>query len=218
MEEMNDEIGGFGGLESEYRWERGGQQSHHAYCWSTIKSALPTCGPMNVLDAGCGPGFIAAQLARLGHRVTGIDSSPAGIRLARIAYPDVRFEVRSVYDKLMDLTPDTGWDLVLNVEVIEHLFSPRRFLENVRCYISDGGRLIVSTPYHGYMKNLAISVANGWDRHHTVDWACGHIKFFSRRTLAKALASEGFEPVLFRYSGRLPLLWKSMVCVAVKRS
>jgi 2-polyprenyl-6-hydroxyphenyl methylase/3-demethylubiquinone-9 3-methyltransferase len=128
----------------------------------------------------------------------------------------VRFETRSVYDDLTDLTPDDGWDLIVSAEVIEHLFAPLRFLENMYRHLRHSGVLLMSSPYHGYLKNLAISLVNGWDRHHTVDWTCGHIKFFSQRTLGKMLMQAGFEPTDFWHAGRLPLVWKSMLCTAVK--
>jgi 2-polyprenyl-3-methyl-5-hydroxy-6-metoxy-1,4-benzoquinol methylase len=205
------------GLEGEYKWKHGGEQSHHVYCWKAIEQGLPNGKQLNVLDAGCGPGFITAQLAALGHRVTGIDTSPEGIRLARNTYPNARFETRSVYDDLTGLAPEEGWDLIVSAEVIEHLFAPPRFLENMNRHMRQNGVLLISCPYHGYLKNLAISLVNGWDRHHTVDWACGHIKFFSQRTLERMLIEAGFEPQRFWHAGRLPLMWKSMLCTAVKR-
>jgi 2-polyprenyl-3-methyl-5-hydroxy-6-metoxy-1,4-benzoquinol methylase len=213
MRIANDAIGNF---EGSYFWEHGGEQSHHSYCWRAIARGLPKMTRLDVLDAGCGPGFVADRLARLGHRVTGIDASLKGIGLARRTYPAVRFETHSVYDDLADLAPDGGWDLIVSAEVIEHLFAPLQFLRNMRNHLRDTGILLLSSPYHGYLKNLGISLVNGWDRHHTVDWECGHIKFFSQRTLEEMLKQAGFQPTRFWYAGRAPLLWKSMFCTAVK--
>jgi 2-polyprenyl-3-methyl-5-hydroxy-6-metoxy-1,4-benzoquinol methylase len=201
-------------LESAYRWNRGGEYSHHAYLWPTVKSMLPRTRRLRILDAGCGSGFIAAQLTAMNHEVIGIDASPSGIELARRTYPGIRFELTSVYDDLAALSPSGGWDLIISLEVIEHLFSPKRFLENVKNSLTSRGMLLLSTPYHGYMKNLTLSVTNTWDRHHTVDWECGHIKFFSAKTLTRALEDAGFHPSTIRYSGRVPLFWKSMICLS----
>jgi 2-polyprenyl-6-hydroxyphenyl methylase/3-demethylubiquinone-9 3-methyltransferase len=66
------------------------------------------------------------------------------------------------------------------------------------------------------LKNLALSIANKWDFHHTPLWHGGHIKFWSRKTLSQLLTEGGFEVVGFHGVGRLPLLWKSMVIVARK--
>jgi len=200
--------------QNRYNWESAGEHSHHTFLLPAVMSLIPSRKSLSVLDAGCGSGYLTMKVAELGNDVTGIDSSPNGIRLARLAYPGVRFEIGSIYDDLQKFAPPKGWDLIVAVEVIEHLFSPKRFLENMHRHLRPGGTLLLSTPYHGYLKNLAISLVDGWDRHHTVDWECGHIKFFSRRTLSALFASSGFREVRFRYAGRVPLLWKSMVCVA----
>ena len=124
--------------------------------------------------------------------------------------PNVHFEVRSVYDDLSDVA--AGVDVIVSSEVIEHLYSPQRFLNNAARVLDDGGFLILSTPYHGYLKNLALSVADAWDRHHTVEWEGGHIKFFSEKTLSRLLADAGFGDIVFNNAGRIRWLWKSMVC------
>jgi 2-polyprenyl-6-hydroxyphenyl methylase/3-demethylubiquinone-9 3-methyltransferase len=69
----------------------------------------------------------------------------------------------------------------------------------------------LTTPYHGYLKNLALSLADRWDRHHTALWDGGHIKFWSRRSLAILMKQEGFAVEHFWGCGGLPLLWKSMM-------
>ncbi len=74
--------------------------------------------------------------------------------------------------------------------------------------------MIFTTPYHGYVKNLALSIVNGWDRHFSVQWDEGHVKYFSVKTLSELLTSEGLKVINFKFAGRLPLLWKSMICVA----
>jgi hypothetical protein len=82
--------------------------------------------------------------------------------------------------------------------------------------LKTGGHLLVSTPYHGYLKNLVLSLVNGWDRHFGVEWEGGHIKFFSRKTLAKMACGEGFKNPRFVCVGRIPGLWKSMIMVVEK--
>lgn len=82
--------------------------------------------------------------------------------------------------------------------------------------IRKNGYLILTTPYHGYAKNLALSIFNKWDHHHTVDWVGGHIKFFSERTLASMLKESGFNNIVFNNAGRIRWLWKSMVCRSQK--
>jgi 2-polyprenyl-6-hydroxyphenyl methylase/3-demethylubiquinone-9 3-methyltransferase len=87
-------------------------------------------------------------------------------------------------------------------------------IETAVALLKPGGYLIVGTPYHGYLKNLAISVLNKWDAHHGVHWDGGHIKFFSERTLGELVLQHDFQQVTFHFYGRLPWLWKHMICTA----
>ena len=199
-------------------WGSAAERAHHAVVLPSILALLPRQDGLRILDAGCGNGFIAAQLAALGHHLTGVDTSVDGIQVARAAYPDVCYAVASVYDNLSSFMPSEGWDVIVSSEVIEHLYSPRAFLRNMHTHLRPGGSIVLTTPYHGYFKNLAISLLNGWDKHFTVDWEGGHIKFFSPKSLTKILCEVGFSDPAFRYVGRVPLFSKSMVCRAYTRS
>jgi len=171
---------------------------------------------VTVLDIGCGNGYIGSKLAELGHKVSGVDSSIEGINVARSAYPGGRFEVGSVYDDALLEIVGNHVDCVLSLEVIEHLFYPKILLEQSYRVLKLGGHLIISTPYHGYLKNLAISVVNGWDKHFAVHWDGGHIKFFSKKTLAQMASDAGFKNPRFSSVGRVPGLWKSMIMIVEK--
>lgn len=194
----------------------------HPHVLPAILSFLPANAGLNILDAGCGHGFFAAELARLGHRVTGIDIWPEKLAIARHAHGKLvgrlRFEKASVYDPLKHLMPPGGWDAIIAAELIEHLHLPQTFLRNMREHLKPAGRLILSTPYHGYLKNLGLSIANRWDDHHWTTEEGGHVKFFSVGTLGRVLEESGFGRVEFRMAGRLPYLWKSIVCGASRES
>ncbi|MET0556873.1 MAG: methyltransferase domain-containing protein [Vicinamibacteria bacterium] len=176
---------------------------------------LAELGPLpgtTLLDIGCGNGALTASLAERGGAITGMDLSESGIALARAAHPNVRFEVGSVYD---DLQARFGaFDRVIALEVIEHLYDPRTFVRRAFEALKPGGRFVLSTPYHSYLKNLALAVSGKLDAHFTVLWDGGHIKFFSQRTLATVLQEAGFVDLRFQGAGRVPLLWKSLVASA----
>jgi 2-polyprenyl-6-hydroxyphenyl methylase/3-demethylubiquinone-9 3-methyltransferase len=97
--------------------------------------------------------------------------------------------------------------------VVEHLYAPRALPQRVWEALKPGGIAIITTPYHGYWKNLAICLLNKWDSHHTVFWDHGHIKFWSKTTLRKLFEDEGFEFLKFQGLGRLPYLWMTMLMV-----
>jgi SAM-dependent methyltransferase len=168
-----------------------------------------------ILDAGCGNGFLAGKMAELGHEVTGIDLNEETLTVVREHCGCVRFERASVYDDLAALRPRGGWDAVVSSEVIQHLFSPQRFLQNMRRQLRPDGVIIIVARYHGYWKNLAIAVSGNFDKHFEVGREGGLIKCFSATALEAMLQQTGFREVSFRYAGRVPYLWKVMICRAV---
>lgn len=173
-----------------------------------------TRGHRRVFDLGCGNGAVARHLADLGFTVTGVDPSEQGIGWARQADPSLDLHVGSAYD---DLSGSFGrFPIVVSLEVVEHLYFPRKYARSVFDLLEPGGVAIISTPYHGYMKNLALALTNRMDQHFTALWDHGHIKFWSRRTLRGLLEEAGFREISFRRVGRIPMLAMSMIAVARK--
>jgi 2-polyprenyl-6-hydroxyphenyl methylase/3-demethylubiquinone-9 3-methyltransferase len=80
--------------------------------------------------------------------------------------------------------------------------------------LEPGGLAIISTPYHGYIKNLIMALTGTLDRHFTSLWDHGHIKFWSKKTLSILLREAGFTHIEFLRVGRIPVLAKSMIAVA----
>ena len=170
---------------------------------------------IKIIDVGCGNGFFAGQLLARGYKVTGIDASKSGIKQAKAKHPQGVFKVASVYDNLAEKFGN-DWDIVISSEVVEHLYDPRLYAYNITKLLKPSGVVIISTPYHGYLKNLALALAGAWDKHLTVLWDGGHIKFWSYSTLKKLLHESGFGEFSFQGAGRIPWLWKSMVISAKK--
>lgn len=106
-----------------------------------------------------------------------------------------------------------SFDTVVSLEVVEHLFNPEQLVRTSQKVLKRGGVIIVSTPYHGYLKNLALALADKWDHHHDPIRVGGHIKFWTRATLSSLFVKAGFQEIGFQGVGRLPYLWKSMIMV-----
>jgi len=160
---------------------------------------------------GCGNGSFSNVLNQLGYDVIGVEESESGIAIAQQQYPDCKFIEASIYNlPYSQLKPE--FDVVISVEVIEHLFDPKQLIRSAKQCLKPGGTLIVTTPYHGYWKNLALALSGKMDSHHTVLWDGGHIKFFSVPTLTQLFTTEGCTNIQFQFAGRFPYLWKSMLC------
>lgn len=164
-----------------------------------------------LLDVGCGNGYVIGEFLKLGCDCVGVDLSEQGIEIARDRYPNARFELMAADSSILDNLGEAPFDLVVSTEVVEHLYAPKLYAKGCFSALRPGGRMICSTPYHGYMKNVLIAAAGKFDWHHGALWDGGHIKFWSRATLGELLKSAGFDNIQFRGAGRLPYLWMSMV-------
>lgn len=169
----------------------------------------------SVCDLGCGNGHISGRLANLGYDVTGIDASKSGIHLARRTYPHANF-IEALIDRNLNEGIDENFDLVISSDVIEHLYRPSDLLEAAQSLLKPGGQILIGTPYHGYLKNLAIAATGKMDAHFSALHDGGHIKFFSVKTLSTLMQSHGFTDLSFTFYGRAPWLWKNMICLARK--
>ena len=190
---------------------------HHRSIVPAVLGLLEDLPPGGkVLDAGCGNGVLAGQMIARGFAVTGLDISESGIKICKQSYPGGTFHAASLCDPGVRAITGDGYDAVIAVEVIEHVYAPDRMLANCRAVLRDGGVLVITAPYHGYLKNAVLALSGRMDQHLQPGRTGGHIKFWSRRTLPAALKAAGFEVVRFRGYGRIPYLWKSMIYKAVK--
>ena len=167
-----------------------------------------------MFEVGCGNGSVANWLHSRGLHATGIDSSESGIQQAKWAYPKLELSLGSAYDDLV--AKHGAFPVVISLEVVEHLYSPRVFANTLFNLLEPGGTAIISTPYHGYFKNLALALSGRFDAHFSALWDGGHIKFWSPRTLARLLVESGFMNLHFYRVGRIPPFAKSMIVTAEK--
>lgn len=203
---------------SGYRYADAGLNHSHDYLLPTVLHlldglALPP-DQRRLFELGCGNGSVAHELTRRGWEVTGVDPSAEGIVAANTAYPEIKLYPGSAYD---DLATSYGrFPVVLSLEVVEHVYFPRQYAATLFSMVKKGGGLIVSTPYHGYWKNLALALSGKMDAHFTALWDHGHIKFWSMKTLSTLLEEAGFRDIRFERVGRVPVLAKSMIAIARK--
>ena len=200
-----------------YKYQQSGEGFAHSYLLPILMDCLGECsGP--VLDLGCGNGWIARCLLDAGIDVYGVDASISGVEIANGLAPGRFFQLDVQSGQLPVELDSISFKTVISTEVIEHLYDPRGFLDFANRILTrggqSGGKMVVSTPYHGYLKNLILALVGKTDSHFTVLWDGGHIKFFSRSTLESMLVERGFIVERFEGAGRIPYLWKSMLVAA----
>lgn len=198
-----------------YRYEDAETNASHAYLLPAVQAELAALAPQGtkrLFDLGCGNGSVGSALHGAGWDVAGVDPSVEGIAEAKARYPHLRFETGSAYD---DLAAVYGrFPAVISLEVVEHVYAPRDYARTLFDITEPGGTAIISTPYHGYVKNLAMALTGTLDKHFTALWDHGHIKFWSIATLTSLLRDAGFSEIRFLRVGRVPPLAKSMIAVA----
>jgi 2-polyprenyl-3-methyl-5-hydroxy-6-metoxy-1,4-benzoquinol methylase len=192
-----------------FEWGEGAP-SAHVYLAPAVLELLRNAGARRVLDLGCGNGTFTARIVEAGFDVVGVDASPSGIRIASRLAPSATFLEHSLEDPLPQEL-QAQFDAVTAVEVIEHLPMPGVLCARAREAVRPGGRFILTTPYHGYWKNLALAVTGQLDSHWEALRDGGHIKFFSQATVTDLIRRHDFTVSGFRRVGRIPPLAKSMV-------
>jgi 2-polyprenyl-3-methyl-5-hydroxy-6-metoxy-1,4-benzoquinol methylase len=201
-----------------YGWHSADQPGSSDYIKPKIIEIIAALGVKRIIDIGAGNGNLCGDVANMGYDVVGVEYDKGGCDIASKSYPKIPFYNFGVQDEPLELLKSEAlFDVAVSTEVIEHLFAPHLLPIYAHAVLKNQGYLIVSTPYHGYLKNLALSIFDKWDKHHTALWHGGHIKFWSRNTLTELLETNGFKVVSFYGVGRAKMLWKSMILVAQKK-
>jgi 2-polyprenyl-3-methyl-5-hydroxy-6-metoxy-1,4-benzoquinol methylase len=169
--------------------------------------------PLRVLDVGCGEAQLTAAIAAAGFDVVGTDVAEEPLRRARELYAGL--DLRRVPPAGDWPLQDASFDVVWAGETIEHVTDTAGWLSELRRVLRSGGSLLLSTPAHSRLTVLALALSGArFDRH--FDPHSDHVRFYSRRTLARLLAGFGFEQVELRAAGGLPLARRTLLASAVR--
>jgi 2-polyprenyl-3-methyl-5-hydroxy-6-metoxy-1,4-benzoquinol methylase len=112
--------------------------------YKAVLAALPDWRNLDVVDIGCGDGALTYLIAKRGAKVTGVDTCPEALELARTEFAKRGTGCRFLSS--MDNLPDSSFDVAVCAEVIEHVADPGAFLENIRRILRPSGRLVLSPP------------------------------------------------------------------------
>lgn len=162
------------------------------YLGSDETARRPLAGK-RALDMGCGAGLLCEPLARLGAVVTGVDAAPENIAAAKLHAASVGLSIDY-------RAGDTGivagakFDLVMSLEVIEHVSDPAAFVAGLAGALADGGLMILSTPNRTRLSQLSmITLGEGLGHipRGTHDWD----KFIAPDELVSLLKDAGLKVI-----------------------
>ncbi len=172
-----------------------------------LKAAKPFDG-LRLLDIGCGGGLLSEPMARLGATVVGADAAVGNLPVARIHAEQSGLEIdyRHTTAEAMAAAGEQ-FDVVLNMEVVEHVADPLGFLTASQQLLKPGGLLICSTinrnPKSYAMAIFGAEVVMRWLPRGTHEWN----KFITPDELFDLLRQAGLDPVDRKGFVFNPVLW-----------
>ena len=177
-----------------YAYKPSANSSH-----ALVLDLVPLGAPLRILDVGCGPGWVAAELRRRGHHVTGVDL----IADEGIADRTDRFFSADVEHGLPDEV-GSGFDVIIAADVIEHVRNPDELLADLAGRLGPHGLIIASVPNfaHWYPRLRVAAGLFDYDQRGILDRT--HVRFFTRRSFRRVLANTGLATASEVYAG-LPL-------------
>lgn len=123
--------------------------------WEVDAASFAPLAGKTAIDVGCGAGLLTEPLARLGARATGVDAAPENIGAASAHAAAMGLDIEYVAGGIEDLA-GRRFDLVVSMEVIEHVASPSNFVAGLADALAPGGLMILSTPNRTALSRLAM--------------------------------------------------------------
>tara|TARA_Y100001970_G_C13928110_1_gene696833 strand:+ start:69 stop:803 length:735 start_codon:yes stop_codon:yes gene_type:complete len=160
-----------------------------------IKKGNQIFQDIDILDLGCGGGLIAEPLARLGSNVTGIDFVKQNIEVAKLHAKVSKLNIKYIHQNLNILKLNKKFDIILVLEVLEHLDNWEKLILNLKKNLKKNGLLIISTINRNiFSKIFAIFFAEnilGWIPKNTHNYD----KLIKPEELNKILLKSNFNIV-----------------------
>ena len=163
---------------------------------------------LRLLDIGCGGGLLSEPMARLGAQVVGADAAGGNIPVAQVHARQAGLEIDYRHTTAEDIAAQgERFDVVLNMEVVEHVADPQGFLGVCRDLLVPGGLMVCST-INRNAKSYAVAIVGAemvmrWLPPGTHEWS----KFITPDELFEMLRGAGLEPLDRKGFVFNPLRW-----------
>ena len=148
---------------------------------------------INILDIGCGGGLISEPMARLGAEVTGVDASEKNIKVANLHSKSSGLKINYVHGSPEKLTTFKKFDVILNLEIVEHVDNVDLYISSCFNLLKDNGLMFTATlnrTFVSYIKAIiGAEYILRWLPIGTHDWN----KFIKPEELEKILIQEKFS-------------------------
>ncbi|ATG49821.1 bifunctional 2-polyprenyl-6-hydroxyphenol methylase/3-demethylubiquinol 3-O-methyltransferase UbiG [Celeribacter ethanolicus] len=164
---------------------------------------------LRLLDIGCGGGLLSEPMARLGATVVGADAAERNIPVAQVHAEQSGLDIDYRHTTAEALA-EAGeqFDVVLNMEVVEHVADPLAYLTACQTLLKPGGLMLCSTlnrnPKSYAMAIFGAEVVMRWLPKGTHEWK----KFITPDELVDLISKAGLEPVDRKGFVFNPILWK----------
>ncbi|QJU59537.1 bifunctional 2-polyprenyl-6-hydroxyphenol methylase/3-demethylubiquinol 3-O-methyltransferase UbiG [Sphingomonas sp. AP4-R1] len=145
------------------------------------------------LDVGCGAGLLSEPLARLGAQVTGLDAAAENVAVARAHAAGQGLAIEYRHGGIEGLAGER-YDLIVSMEVIEHVADPAAFVGGIARALAPGGLVLLSTPNRTPLSRLALITLGeglGMVPKGTHDWS----KFLTPDELSALLEAAGLTVI-----------------------
>ena len=100
---------------------------------------------ISILDIGCGGGLLCEPLKRLGANITGIDAAKNNIEVAKLHAQEMNLDIKYIHSAPENINLEKKFDVILNMEVVEHVADVNLFIQNCSKFIKKGGIMFVAT-------------------------------------------------------------------------